>query len=54
MTSKDVKYAIERGFFSSVNNGYSFYFADIEGAKIGAKPGTKLEGIETPDDRRSS
>ena len=51
VTSKDVKYAIERGFFSSVNNGYSFYFADIAGAKVGAKPGTKIEGLETPDDQ---
>jgi len=50
VTSKDVKYAMERGFFSSVSNGYSFYFADIEGAKAGAKPGTKIEGLETPDD----
>src|ERR687885_947877 len=52
VTSKDVKYAIERGFFNTVNNGYAgAYFGDIEGAKVGAKPGTKIPGIETPDDQ---
>src|SRR5215204_5012956 len=51
VTSKDVKYAMERMFFSTVANGYSFYFADIVGAKPGAKPGTKVAGIETPDDQ---
>src|SRR5215218_4878607 len=51
VTSKDVKYAVERGFFNSVNNGYAgAYFGDLEGAKVGAKPGTKISGIETPDD----
>jgi peptide/nickel transport system substrate-binding protein len=51
VTSKDVKYAIERGFFNTVQNGYAgAYFGDIEGAKIGAKPGTTIKGIETPDD----
>ena len=48
VTSKDVKYAMERMFFSTVATGYSFYFEDIVGAKAGAKPGTKIEGIETP------
>jgi peptide/nickel transport system substrate-binding protein len=52
VTSKDVKYAIERGFFNSVNNGYAgAYFGDLEGAEVGAKPGTKISGIETPDDQ---
>ncbi len=52
VTSKDVKYAIERGFFQTVANGYAgAYFGDIEGAKVGAKPGTKISGIETPDDQ---
>jgi peptide/nickel transport system substrate-binding protein len=52
VTSKDVKYAIERGFFDTVQNGYAgAYFGDIVGAKIGAAPGTKIKGIETPDDR---
>jgi peptide/nickel transport system substrate-binding protein len=52
VTSRDVKYAVERGFFSTVNNGYAgAYFGDIRGAKVGAKPGTEIPGIETPDDR---
>jgi peptide/nickel transport system substrate-binding protein len=52
VTSKDVKYAIERGFFNTVQNGYAgAYFGDLEGAKLGAKPGTKISGIETPDDQ---
>ena len=52
VTSKDVKYAIERGFFNTVNNGYAgAYFGDIEGAKVGVEPGTKISGIETPDDQ---
>jgi peptide/nickel transport system substrate-binding protein len=51
VTSKDVKYAIERGFFNTVNNGYAgAYFGNLEGAKPGAKPGTTIKGIETPDD----
>jgi peptide/nickel transport system substrate-binding protein len=51
VTSKDVKYAIERGFFNTVNNGYAgAYFGDLEGAKVGAKPGAKIKGITTPDD----
>ena len=48
---KDVKYAVERGFFTTVANGYSFYFGDIVGAEPGAKPGTQIKGIETPDDQ---
>jgi peptide/nickel transport system substrate-binding protein len=52
VTSKDVKYAIERGFFNTVNNGYAgAYYGVIKGAKTGVKPGTKIEGIETPDDQ---
>jgi peptide/nickel transport system substrate-binding protein len=51
VTTKDVKNAIERGFFNSVNNGYAgAYFGDITGAKVGVKPGTTISGIETPDD----
>ncbi|HEX6023525.1 MAG TPA: ABC transporter substrate-binding protein [Solirubrobacter sp.] len=50
VTSKDVKYAMERMFFSTVATGYSFYFDDIVGSEPGAKPGTEIEGIETPDD----
>jgi peptide/nickel transport system substrate-binding protein len=51
VTSKDVKYAMERMFFSTVATGYSFYFDDIVGSEAGAKPGTTLEGLETPDDQ---
>jgi len=48
--AKDVKYAIERGFFNSVNNGYAgAYYGDIKGAKVGVKPGTAITGITTPD-----
>jgi peptide/nickel transport system substrate-binding protein len=51
VTSADVKYGIERGFFNTVNNGYAgAYFGDLRGAKIGAEPGTEIPGIETPDD----
>ena len=50
VTSADVKYGIERAFFKTVNNGYAgVYFADIDGAKTGVEPGTKIKGIETPD-----
>jgi peptide/nickel transport system substrate-binding protein len=50
LTSADVKYAIERGFFKTVNNPYAgAYFADIVGAKVGAEPGTQINGITTPD-----
>jgi peptide/nickel transport system substrate-binding protein len=52
VTSADVKYAIERGFFNTVNNGYAgAYYGDLEGAEVGAKPGTEIAGIETPDDQ---
>jgi peptide/nickel transport system substrate-binding protein len=52
VTSKDVKYAIERGFFNTVNNGYAgAYFGDLQGAKTAVKPGTKIPGITTPDDQ---
>ena len=50
VTAKDVKYAIERGFFNTVNNGYAgAYYGDVKGAKVGVKPGTEIAGIETPD-----
>jgi peptide/nickel transport system substrate-binding protein len=50
VTSADVKYAIERAFFNTVNNGYvSLYFGNVVGAKTAAKPGTKISGITTPD-----
>jgi peptide/nickel transport system substrate-binding protein len=51
VTAEDVKYAIERGFFNTVGNGYAgAYFGDLVGAKPGAKPGTEIRGIRTPDD----
>lgn len=47
----DVKYAIERGFFSSVANGFTTsYYGELEGAEVGSDPGTKISGITTPDD----
>jgi peptide/nickel transport system substrate-binding protein len=51
VSADDVKYAIERGFFNTVNNGYAgAYFGDVVGARPGAKPGTEIRGIRTPDD----
>jgi len=48
----DVKYAIERGFFKTVNNPYAgAYFGDLVGAKVGARPGAQIAGITTPDER---
>ena len=52
VTSKDVKYAVERGFFDTVANGYAgAYFGNLDGAKTGVKAGTKISGITTPDDQ---
>lgn len=52
VTSADVKYAIERGFFNTVNNGYAgAYFGSLRGAEEGAEPGTTIPGIRTPDDQ---
>jgi peptide/nickel transport system substrate-binding protein len=52
VTSADVKYAIERGFFKTVNNGYAgAYFGNLLGAEVGADPGHEIRGIETPDDQ---
>jgi peptide/nickel transport system substrate-binding protein len=51
VTSRDVKYAIERGFFASVGNAYAeSYFGDLIGARAGVSPGTTIAGLETPDD----
>jgi peptide/nickel transport system substrate-binding protein len=50
VTSRDVKYGIERGFFRTVANGYvGSYFADLVGARPSAAPGTRIAGIQTPD-----
>jgi peptide/nickel transport system substrate-binding protein len=55
VTSKDVKYALERGFNPTVAGEYLAYFADIKGAdeakktKAGQTP--DISGIETPDDQ---
>jgi peptide/nickel transport system substrate-binding protein len=51
VTSADVKYAIERGFFGSVNNGYAgVYFGSLRGARLGADPGRRIAGVMTPDE----
>ena len=51
VTSADVKYAIERGFATSVSNGYAdAYFGGIVGAP--SKPTSKvpnISGIQTPN-----
>ena len=51
VTSADVKYAIERGFATSVSNGYvGAYFGDIVGAPAKAtKPRRAISGIQTPN-----
>src|SRR4051812_40903869 len=52
VTSADIKYAIERGFFNNVGAGFTqTYYGDLDGAKVGAKPGTTIDGITTPDDQ---
>ncbi len=49
VTSKDVKFAIERGFNPNVANGYApSYFIDIVGAD--KAKGGPISGIQTPDD----
>src|SRR3954469_15818078 len=51
VTSKDVKYAIERGFFGTTGAGFTpSYYGALEGAKVGVSPGTTIKGITTPDD----
>src|SRR3954454_10526 len=52
VSSKDVKYAIERGFFNTVSAGFTqSYYGGLEGAKIGSSPGSHISGITTPDDQ---
>jgi len=51
VTSADVKYAIERGFLTSVANGYAIaYFGDVIGApKKTLSKYKPISGIQTPD-----
>jgi peptide/nickel transport system substrate-binding protein len=50
-TSRDVKYAIERGFFRTVRSPYApIYFGELVGARPDVAPGTSIAGLETPDD----
>jgi peptide/nickel transport system substrate-binding protein len=51
VTSADVKYAIERGFATSVANGYvGAYFGDVVGAPAaGTSSVPNIRGIETPN-----
>ncbi|MDQ4040615.1 MAG: ABC transporter substrate-binding protein [Actinomycetota bacterium] len=50
VTSRDVKFAIERGFSPNVANGYApSYFGAIRGAD--KAKGGPIAGIRTPDDR---
>ena len=50
VTSRDVKYAIERGFNPNVANAYaSTYYGDVVGADRAT--GGPIAGIETPDDQ---
>jgi peptide/nickel transport system substrate-binding protein len=52
VTSKDVKYAIERAFTANVPSGYAFsYFADIAGAPDEPGKYREISGIKTPDDQ---
>jgi peptide/nickel transport system substrate-binding protein len=51
VTSKDVKYAIERAFTGNVANGYApIYFRDLVGAPKAGGDYKEIPGIETPDD----
>ena len=44
VTSRDVKYAVERAFFKTVGNGYvSAYFGALKGARTEARPGSGSE-----------
>src|SRR3954469_12298801 len=55
VTSKDVKYAIERAFKTNVPSGYSTsYFAEIKGAPSSPVNISKLKpfsGLQTPDNQ---
>jgi peptide/nickel transport system substrate-binding protein len=50
VTSKDVKYAMERGFTKNVSNGYAgAYFGSLVGAPKSGGSYKSIPGIETPD-----
>ena len=52
VTSKDVKYGIERAFIAGVPNGYArVYLGDLVGATAKPGPYKEIPGIETPDDQ---
>ena len=52
VTSKDVKYGIERAFTANVANGYArVYAGDLVGAPAEPGPYKEIPGIETPDDQ---
>lgn len=55
VTSKDIKYAMERTFTSNVPNGYSAaYWSTIEGAPqepVAMKDLEPFSGLQTPDDQ---
>jgi peptide/nickel transport system substrate-binding protein len=52
VTSKDIKYAIERFFSANVGGQYPGYFQPIVGAPQKPTTGVKpISGIETPDDQ---
>src|SRR3954451_9353723 len=51
VTSKDVKYAMERAFSANVPNGYVSTYWPISGRPDKPTPGVKdISGITTPDD----
>src|SRR3954468_13609788 len=45
VVAADLEYAIERGFYRTVNNPYAgAYFGELAGAKTGVAPGTRIAG----------
>ena len=52
VTSKDVKYGIERAFTAAVANGYArVYMGDLVGVTKEPGPYKEIPGIQTPDDQ---
>jgi peptide/nickel transport system substrate-binding protein len=51
ITSKDVKYAIERAFTENVAGQYTNYFSSIVGAPKSPGKYKAIKGLETPDDQ---